>query len=177
MEEQKLLEIVRELGAKEAAVLPLSEVPFEPEFRTLCERNACGKYGTSWMCPPHVGEIDLLIARAKSYRNMLVYQTVSPLEDSFDIEGMLEAGREMNALNGRVKERLSEIVPGALYLGAGGCRVCEACAYPEPCRAPEKACASLEAYGVSVSELAARVEMKYINGENTVTYFGAVLFS
>jgi hypothetical protein len=36
---------------------------------------------------------------------------------------------------------------------------------------------SLEAYGVNVSKLAASAGMKYINGQNTVTYFGAVLFS
>ena len=36
--------------------------------------------------------------------------------------------------------------------------------------------ASLEAYGVNVSELASASGMKYINGQNTVTYFGAVFF-
>jgi hypothetical protein len=36
--------------------------------------------------------------------------------------------------------------------------------------------ASLEAYGFNVSRLAAAADMKYINGQNTVTYFGAVLF-
>ena len=41
----------------------------------------------------------------------------------------------------------------------------------------DRACASLEAYGVSVSQLAELSGMRYINGENTVTYFGAVLFS
>jgi hypothetical protein len=35
---------------------------------------------------------------------------------------------------------------------------------------------SLEAYGVNVSALASAAGMKYINGQNTVTYFGAVLF-
>ena len=37
--------------------------------------------------------------------------------------------------------------------------------------------ASLEAYGVNVSRMAQAAGMKYINGANTVTYFGAVLFS
>jgi hypothetical protein len=36
---------------------------------------------------------------------------------------------------------------------------------------------SLEAYGINVSELAKAAGMNYINGQNTVTYFGAVLFS
>ena len=42
---------------------------------------------------------------------------------------------------------------------------------------PDKALASLEAYCISVSDLAASCGMKYINGQNTVTYFGAVMFN
>ena len=41
----------------------------------------------------------------------------------------------------------------------------------------EQAMPSLEAYGVNVSQLAKTAEMKYVNGQDTVTYFGAVLFS
>lgn len=46
----------------------------------------------------------------------------------------------------------------------------------EPCRFPEKALSSLEAYGVNVSATVKNTEMKYINGPDTVTYFGMVLF-
>ena len=64
----------------------------------------------------------------------------------------------------------------ALHLGAGGCRLCEICGKREgiPCRNPKRAMRSLEAYGVNVSLLASLANMKYINGQNTVTYFGAV---
>ena len=67
----------------------------------------------------------------------------------------------------------------ALHLGVGNCGVCEKCAKltNEPCRYPDLALPSLESYGVNVSELAKASGMKYINGQNTVTYFGAVLFN
>lgn len=166
-------------GAFRAAVVPVEKIEFEPAFRKLCESNACGMYGRSWMCPPHVGPVDGLIARARRYRRALVYQTVDTLEDSYDFEGMMAAGQRMNELAQKVRSSLP--VPfgkEALYLGAGGCRVCPVCAKQEekPCRFPEKALASLEAYGVNVSQLAALAGMKYINGPDTVTYFGAVLF-
>ena len=66
----------------------------------------------------------------------------------------------------------------SLFLCAGGCRICEVCAKKtgEPCRHPELAMPSLEAYGVNVSKLATAAGMKYINGQNTVTYFSGVLF-
>jgi len=44
----------------------------------------------------------------------------------------------------------------------------------EPCRHPQQAISSLEAYGVNVSLLAQAAGMRYTNGQNTVTYFGAV---
>ena len=50
------------------------------------------------------------------------------------------------------------------------------CGLGQPCRHPEDALPSLEAYGVNVSKLAAACGMKYVNGANTVTYFAGVLF-
>ena len=65
-----------------------------------------------------------------------------------------------------------------LHLGAGGCGLCEKCAKLDdlPCRYPKEALASLEAYGVFVSETAKHAGLQYINGANTVTYFGIILF-
>lgn len=175
----ELTEKLRSWGAYRAAVIPMEMVEFETEFRQMCQSNACGMYGRSWMCPPDVGDIEELIDHAKRYQRMLVYQTVDTLEDSYDIEGMLAAGQRINALTQRVRTELGGYFgPDAVYLGEGGCRICRVCAKREgkPCRFPDRALASLEAYGVNVSRLAELAGMKYINGPNTVTYFGAVLF-
>ena len=77
-----------------------------------------------------------------------------------------------------IVEKVKAAYPEALCLGAGGCTVCEVCAKRtgEPCRHPDLMTTSLETYGVNVSKLAPAAGMKYINGQNTVTYFGAVLF-
>lgn len=176
---ESLVRTLTDWGAYRAALIPVTRIEFEPEFRKLCEQNSCGMYGRSWMCPPCVGPVDELIARAKSYRTALIYQTVDSLEDSYDFEGMMAAGRRMNALAQRIRTELADAFgPDVLYLGAGGCRVCEVCAKREdkPCRFPDKALPSLEAYGMNVSRLAQIAGMKYINGQNTVTYFGGVLF-
>ena len=170
---------VLELGAKNAAVVPMENVRFEKEFRNLCASNACGMYGKSWMCPPDIGEPDELIAQAKRYRYMLVYQTIGELEDSYDFEGMMEAGQKMNDLTRQIRKEMTDLFgPDALQLGAGGCRMCPVCAKREnqPCRHTEQALSSLEAYCIAVSELAEAAGMRYINGPDTVTYFGAVLF-
>ena len=174
--EQKVIE----LGAYKAAQIAVKDIMFDRSFRTLCESNACGNYGKSYMCPPDAGDIDLLIARAKSYDYAIVYQTVGILEDSYDFEGMMEAGQRLNDLAQAVSATFSASpFSKTMNLGSGGCHVCEVCAKREdaPCRFPDKAMSSLETYGVNVSELAVLSGMQYINGQNTVTYFGAFFYS
>lgn len=179
MDKQDYCAEICALGAHKAVLIEVSKIPFEREFRKMCESNACGMYGKSWMCPPYVGDIDELISKAKSYTYSIVYQTVGTLEDSYDFEGMMEAGAAMNVLTQKIRDTLSEGLCNPLFLGAGGCRICAKCAKADdkPCLFPDKAMSSLEAYGISVSQLAQSCNMKYIHGENTVTYFGAVLFN
>jgi predicted metal-binding protein len=153
---------------------------FRREFRDACKQNTCGKYGTTWMCPPDVGDIDKLIARARTYRRAFIFQSVGSLEDSFDIEGMQEAAKRHNALLQSLFSRIPPHMDNFLKLGAGACMVCDGpCAKSSgrPCRFPEKAIPSMEAYGVAVSELAESCGLKYTNGANTITYFGAILYN
>ena len=145
----------------------------------MCASNACGMYGKCWMCPPDVGDIDVLMGEVGKYDYALVYQTVTELEDSYDFEGMIAAKKRSYPLAQGLRKIFGDPqFAKVLHLGAGGCGVCNVCAKRtnEPCRFPEKAMPSLEAYGVNVSELAKASGMKYINGQDTVTYFGAVLF-
>lgn len=168
-----------ELGAYRAELIDTDRITLDPEFRKMCASNACGNYGRSYMCPPDVGPIEELMAQLRSYRRALVYQTVGTLEDSYDFEGMMEAGQRHNALAQQIRELAKQQgFSDTLHLGAGGCRLCPVCGKKtgEPCRFPDRAMSSLEAYGVNVSELAALCGMRYINGQDTVTYFGAMFF-
>lgn len=176
---ERLTTLALTLGAYRASVIPVDSIETDASFRDLCAANVCGNFGRNWMCPPDAGDIHDLMAMLKSYSYALVYQTVSALEDSYDFEGMMEAGGAHNKLMIALREKLNaENLPRVLHLGAGGCRMCEVCAKRtgESCRHPDLAVASLETYGVNVSRLAPTAGMKYINGKDTVTYFGAVLF-
>ena len=168
------------LGATRANVIDASRIITDKAFRGMCESNACGVYGKCWMCPPDVGDIDVLMAEVVKYEYALVYQTITELEDSFDFEGMIEAKKKSYPLAQGLRKVFADAkLDNVLHLGAGGCGVCEECTKrtDEPCRHPELAMPSLEAYGINVSQLAAVSDMKYINGQDTVTYFGAVLFN
>ena len=177
---RKLTEQVLSQGADRAAVLSVSEIELDAGFRSLCESNACGNYGRCWMCPPDAGDIEDLMKEIRTYDYALVYQTIGLLEDSYDIEGMAAAAEKHNSLSQRLKALfVKDSFSRVLHLGAGGCHLCPVCAKVDnlPCRHPQDAISSLETYGINVSKLAAACGMKYINGQNTVTYFGAVFYS
>ena len=130
------------------------------------------------MCPPDVGDIRDWMQRAQSYERALVFQTVSEIADSFDIEGMQHAARRHNHLIVRLRRAARRDGLDCLLLGAGACGGCKTCAKKagEPCRHPDRAVVPLEAAGVDVVQLAQLSGLPYLGGKHTVTYFGALLF-
>ena len=175
---EKLIQQAIAAGADHAFVIDVADIPFDTELRKFCEANRCGKFNRNHACPPSVGTPEELIAKAREYSSALVIQTISPLEDSFDYEGMMEAGARHNRMTDELYAAIKKQTSRCLPLSAGGCSVCERCAKmdDQPCRFPDKAISSLEAYCMNVSQLAEKCNMKYINGVNTVTYFSAILF-
>ena len=179
MDGNDVMELVLAQGAGRAAVLSQKDILFDTMFRDICKSNGCGNYGKCHMCPPDGGEIGELIEKARAFSNAVMYQAVYAIEDSFDFEGMQEAGKAFNLCSRRIHAKAGELFPNPfLHLAAGGCRTCEACARRDnlPCRSPGNALASLESYGVDVYRTSSRAGLKYTNGANTVTYFGMLLF-
>lgn len=177
---EEIIKMPLSLGANKANIITTDKITFDKYFREICVSNACGMYGKCWMCPPSVGDIFELMGEVKKYDYILVYQTVGILEDSYDFDGMMVAKRISSKLTCQVRASFKKFnMSNILVLGVGGCGICDVCSKSEDksCRFPELAIPSLEAYGINVSLLAKEAKMKYINGENTVTYFGAVLFN
>ena len=173
-----IVKIALECGVNGAQYLPGSAVITDPVFRKICEGNACGKFNRCHMCPPDIGNVEELICEVKKYPHAVLYQTIGTLEDSFDFEGMMEAGKHHNLCSQAIRRKLEGILPEHLHLTGGGCHLCERCAKADnlPCRFPKKAISSLEGYGIDVYNTTKNTSLAYINGQNTVTYFGAVLF-
>jgi predicted metal-binding protein len=176
---EALIQAALDCGASKATVIDVEQVVLSEEVRNMCAANRCGLYGKCWVCPPDIGPIEETMAKVRRFSKGLWYQRYSDLEDSFDFEGMVEAKKEFVKVSQRLNERLGQLFKGEyLHLGGGGCGLCETCAKAtgEPCRFPEKALSSIEAYGVDVYNTTKSTDLKYINGQDTVTYFGMVLF-
>ncbi|MFI3206407.1 MAG: DUF2284 domain-containing protein [Clostridia bacterium] len=171
-------EMMLKSGAFKIGKVMVGDIVCNKEFRKACESNTCGTFNKCWACPPCIGDIDDCIAKVKSFSTAIVYQTVGEIEDSYDFEGMMEIGAKHNELDLAVSDFVRENLDKDeyLHLGAGKCGICKKCAKidNQPCRFPDKMMSSLEAHGIAVSSLAESAGMKYMNGQNSVTYFGAV---
>ncbi len=170
MTEKEIIEIIKSKKVYGYGSAAVSDIVFDVNLRKACEANYCGCYGRNYACPPFSGTPDEMIERVKKFNRVIVFQTVTPLIDSFDFEGMQAAGKAHSDIHFEVSNETK-----VFSLAAGGCRICPECAAIKgtPCRFPSKVISSLEASCINVYELAKTVGLKYINGENTVTYFSA----
>ena len=110
MDHQELINIALDAGATKATIINAADVVLSATFRDICASNGCGMFGRCWMCPPDIGEIETLMAQVHQYKHGLLYQTIADIEDSFDIEGMQEAGYNHAWLSQRIEAFLMPVL-------------------------------------------------------------------
>ena len=168
------MKLALEMGFSQAGVLDPATIELKEEVRQMC-RN-CGAYDTRWSCPPGCGSLEECRERIGAYQQGILVQTTGQLEDPFDGEGMMETEATHKENFTKLYALLRQQHPGMLALGAGGCRLCKTCAYPDaPCRFPEKMVSSMEANGMVVTEVCRANGLQYNYGPNTITYTSCFL--
>jgi len=173
---EKWIEIARQCGFTEAAPLNVETLKPMPMVRDACAADKCQAYGKNWTCPPHCGTLEECAEKMRGYSRGILLQTVGRLEKRIDTKGYMRINAEHGAAFRRFAAEIRKEYPDALCLGAGGCQVCEKCAYPEPCRFPEKALSSMEAYGLFVTQVCRDNGVQYYYGPKTIAYSACVLF-
>lgn len=169
--------LLEEIGIYQYGLIDPKDIVFSDEVRSLCQGNACGNYGTTWACPPAIGSIEKCMEKSLGYDKALVFSGKYNLEDSYDYEGILSGHKEFKKVCDRLDDLIKDQLKDFLLLSNEGCIRCSDCTYPDnPCRFPQILFPSVEGFGIMVNELAKSANIKYINGENTVTYFGLLLF-
>jgi len=175
--ERILLQNREHLKINEYAFLETHHVVFSREVRDLCERNACGMYGTSWACPPGTGSVEHCKDTCSAFQNTLVFSSLGQLQKKNDIRGWHEIRIIHEAITEEVVKIFRSQFDRILALSTEGCMVCETCTYPNhPCQFPERMFPAVEGFGINVIQLAKTGGIKYYNGPNTVTYFSIVFF-
>lgn len=176
MNTDALLERALAHGFTHATVMDVQTIALFSEVRDMCSSNKCGLYGRCWTCPPACGDLDSCQARIQSFWRGIIVQVVGELEDAFDIEAMQEASTRHKERMIALAEALRPEYPRLLPLSSGGCAICETCTCPdEPCRFPERAFSSMEAFGMLVTDVCQKNGLPYYYGPNTIAYTGCFL--
>ena len=175
---EKLTKLGEACGFTHIQKLDVSTIQLMPEVRAMCEKNSCGVYGKNWCCPPAVGELEKCREKIAGYKEGILVQTVGELEDPLDGEGMMET-QEAHLKNfDKMREMLLEEYPGMLSCGAGTCTRCRECTYPDaPCRFPSHTFASMEAYGMLVTQVCQANDLPYYYGSGTIAYTSCFLLA
>lgn len=168
--------IARKRGFFAAFPVEINTLIPREDVRAMCAADKCGAYGKNWTCPPYCGTLADCTEKMQSYRRGILLQTVGKLEKTVDTKGYCRTEEKHLSQLHTLYEELQKTYPDALCLGSGGCRVCKTCAYPEPCRFPEKAISSMEAYGLFVTQVCRDNGVQYYHGEKTVTYTACILY-
>ena len=159
---EDLVQAALTFGFSHAALLDPATLVARPEVRLMCAADRCQAFNRCWVCPPASGSLEDSQRIISQYRSGLIVQTTGDLEDPFDYDAMM-------ALDQVQKERLSEFredlwpgYPDLIALGNGACTICDTCTYPgAPCRHPDLAIQSMEAFGLVVSDVCAQNGLGY----------------
>lgn len=171
-----LVETAIQCGFTRAGELNMGALEFMPEVRDMCSADRCNSYGKRWVCPPAVGSLEEITEIAAGFDYGILVQTVGNLEDDFDYETIEETMKlhDQNFL--RLQNEVAKTSMDILPMGAGSCSLCNRCTYPEaPCRFPERAFPSMEAYGLLVSKVCGKSGMPYYSGKQTITFTSCFL--
>ena len=164
------------LGFTHTAGLDVSTLRPHQDVRDMCAADKCRAYGKNHTCPPYCGTLDECAAKMSRFSRGILVQTVGATRKTIDTKAYRETEQRHLKLFASLCDEFRKIHPNALCLGTGGCRICGTCAWPESCRFPEKACSSMEAYGLFVTEVCRENGLSYHHGERTVTYTACILF-
>ena len=173
---QKWIDIALEMGFSHAVPLDPAKLTPREDIRAMGAADRCGAYGKNWSCPPYCGDLDACAATMGGYRQGILLQTVGQLKKDIDTRGYRLTEQQHLEQFAQFCRILRQAHPEALCLGTGGCRVCGKCAWPKPCRFPELAMSSMEAYGLFVTQVCRDAGLPYHHGPRTVTYTACVLF-
>jgi predicted metal-binding protein len=170
------LERASAMGFHTAVAMDPRTLVVREDIRAMCAQDKCGAYDKNWTCPPAIGTVSQCQETIGKYRRGILLQTVGHTRKAVDTRCYRETeGRHLENFHALAQAIRAEF-PQALCLGSGACRVCSRCAYPHPCRFPEKAVSSMEGYGLFVTQVCRDAGVPYHYGEKTITYTACILF-
>lgn len=176
MEQENWIAKAKEMGFSQAAALHVATLKARADVRAMCAADRCQAYNHNWTCPPACGTLDECQEKMRQYSRGILVQTVGHMQKAIDSRCYRNTEKKHTENFRKLAEQMRAVYPNALCLGAGGCRVCKQCNFPQPCRFPDKAYSSMEGYGLFVTQVCQDNGLKYYYGERTITYTACILY-
>lgn len=152
------------------------ELIFSDKVWYICEQD-CERYGHSWACPPHCGQIEELMNKCLDYSFFCLFSTVTETENAWDKKANLSVKRRHEEITRSIRDELEKELSDMYFLSTG-CTECEVCACPdEPCRHPEGRLSSMESHGILVMQTVGEVGLTFNYGGDTIVYFSMILYN
>lgn len=169
------LDTAKAIGFDVAVWIDPQKLVAREDVRSLCAENKCGAYHKNWTCPPAVGSITQCQQKMKQYHHGILVQSIGHANQHAETQCYRRTELRHTQQFYTLVEAIRRVHPNALCLGTGGCRVCQICAYPEPCRFPDHTISSMEGYGLFVAHVCRDAGVPYQYGETTVTLTACIL--
>lgn len=150
----------------------------EERIRALCREDKCGNWRKHHMCPPLLGDLRRAHELLERYAHGVLLQWSRELDAKHDRAGVERSKVDFHRLILAVEEGLrARGFGGAFGLIGGSCGLCAPCtaARGEPCPLPHEARPSLEALGVDLLSLLARLGLDAAFHPDRITWTGCVL--
>ena len=176
MNTERFDQFILEYPIFEYRVIDPAEIKIYDRVRTICQ-NECQRYGSTWACPPAVGDLVRCGEKIREYDKAIIFSSVAEVSDILNFEENLATRAAHEEITDKVGQFWREEGYDVFILSTESCDICEHCAYPEgkPCRFPDRMHPCIESYGVLVSEIAENHQMEYDLGGNTILWFSLIL--
>lgn len=176
MTDRQLMELATGCGFDHVGMLNVPALEFNPAVRDMCASDRCKSFGRCWTCPPYCGTLEEIAEKTASYHRGVLVQSTGRMEDDYDVEAMMETEQLQKARFLRLVQEIRRDYPDCLPMASGACTICGKCGCPEePCRHPQLAIPSMEAYGLVVSKVCEDSGLKYYYGPRTITFISCIL--
>ena len=171
-------EFISSFPVYEYRIIDTSSIDVYERVRTIC-RTECPRYGSTYACPPAVGDLSECRERIRRFPLALFFSSVAEVSDLLNMDEMLST----RSAHEEITEEIGDFLRGQGYeifiLSTESCDICDRCAWldQKPCRHPEHMHPCIESHGVVASELVELEQMEYNLGGNTILWFSLILFT
>lgn len=139
----------------------------------ICKENKCGNYNKSWTCPPNAPPLSECQRQISSFGHLMIYKFSFPVKDIRDpgeVRGLLK--RQQDIVR-EIRDEANAKGIRNLSLPGGSCLYCDKCTYPDaPCRYPDKALNSNDAYALDLASYIESVGLSFKRNDDEVIFFG-----